>query len=87
MNEEEFESPYCPICTGCGEEGCCSATICEQHPDGHYCGGYLKDLQFGYKMYHKLMELIYEDEKYKEQIDVIRDDLYDKIYKVKDLDS
>ncbi len=22
---------YCPICTGCGEDGCCRALICEQH--------------------------------------------------------
>jgi hypothetical protein len=89
LTEEEWEeySPYCPICDSCGEDGCCPATSCQQHPNGHYCGGYLNDLKFGYKMYHKLMKLVYEDEKYKEQIDVIWDEMYDKMYKVKDLDS
>lgn len=44
------ESPYCPICDACGEDGCCSALNCEQHPDGDYCTTYLRDLKFGYKM-------------------------------------
>lgn len=25
---EEFESPYCNKCTGCGEAGCCSYLTC-----------------------------------------------------------
>jgi hypothetical protein len=35
--DEELRSPYCPICEACGEDGCCPATSCEQHPDGDYC--------------------------------------------------
>lgn len=46
--DEEQYSPYCPVCSACGEEGCCSATACVQHPDGHYCDSYLRDLKFGY---------------------------------------
>ena len=75
-NWEDY-SPYCPICSSCGEDGCCSALSCEHHPDGQYCETYLKELQFGYRMYHKLMELIDGDEKYKEQVDVIWDNTYD----------
>ena len=58
---EEDWSPYCPICDGCGEDGCCPATHCRQHPDGHYCNVYLAELKFGYRMYHQIMELIDED--------------------------
>ena len=41
----DMTSPYCPICSGCGEDGCCKATMCQMHPDGHYCETYLKDLK------------------------------------------
>ena len=47
---EESYSPYCPICSGCGEEGCCSPLMCKQDENGSYCESYLKDLHFGYKM-------------------------------------
>lgn len=30
-------SPYCPHCSSCGETGCCSPTVCINHPKGHYC--------------------------------------------------
>jgi hypothetical protein len=48
--EEQLQSPYCQICSGCGEEGCCSPLVCQQHPNGDYCGRYLDDLKFGYHM-------------------------------------
>jgi hypothetical protein len=79
-NKSEY-SPYCPICGGCGEDGCCPATACKQHPDGKYCETYLAELKFGYLMYHKLMELIDGDEKYETQVDVIWNELYDKVFK------
>ena len=79
--EEEYTSPYCPVCDACGEDGCCSAMSCQQHPDGHYCKTYLRDLKFGYRMYKELMRLIEDDKKYKEQVDKIWDETYDGIYK------
>ncbi len=30
-------NPYCPYCSSCGETGCCSPTVCINHPKGHYC--------------------------------------------------
>jgi hypothetical protein len=81
LNDEEIESPYCPVCDGCGEEGCCSPVHCQQSPNGHYCKTYLKDLKFGYLMYDQIMELIGDDEKYKEQIDKLWDETYEKIYR------
>ena len=50
MSEQEEYSPYCPVCTACGEEGCCSPMGCSQDPNGDYCKGYLKDLKHGYAM-------------------------------------
>ena len=78
-NKEEY-SPYCPVCDACGEDGCCSATACKQHKDGKYCQTYLKELKFGYVMYHKLLELIDEDPKYEDQVNKIWDEVWDKIF-------
>jgi hypothetical protein len=80
---ESDESPYCPICTGCGEEGCCSPLNCTQNPNGFYCQTYLNDLKFGYKMYNEVSELIKDDPKYKDDVDVIFDRVYNEIYRVK----
>jgi len=77
---ENFYSPYCEICTGCGEDGCCPASNCQQHPDGKYCEIYLKELKFGYLMYHKLMGMVEEDPKYKEEISEVFDELWDRIF-------
>jgi len=50
------------------------------HPDGEYCEHYHLELRFGYKMYHKLMELIGRDEKYSDQVDKIWDEQRNKIF-------
>ena len=52
-------SPYCPICDACGEDGCCSALSCQQHPDGDYCEGYLEELKISYRMNRFFQEKIY----------------------------
>ena len=72
---------YCPVCSGCGEEDCCSPLNCIQSPDGSYCQRYLNDLKFGYKMYNEISKLIGDDPKYKEDIDKLFDKVYDEIYK------
>jgi hypothetical protein len=71
-------SPYCPVCTGCGEDGCCSALHCEQSENGMYCKTYLRDLKFGYLLSKDLYELISKDERYKENLD----EIFDKNYKI-----
>jgi hypothetical protein len=53
------EIPSCKICTACGEDGCCSATMCVQHKDGEYCQGYLEELKIGYKMFEWTYNHIY----------------------------
>lgn len=79
--EEKYESPYCPICTGCGEEGCCSPIHCEQSSDGFYCKSYLRDLKFGYQMYKDIYDLIPKDEETQKKLDKILDENYDIFYK------
>lgn len=68
---EKFESPYCPVCSGCGEEGCCSPLNCEMSKDGMYCEGYLKDLKFGYRMQEELYEHVDSD---------VRDKIFNEVY-------
>jgi hypothetical protein len=79
--EEEDYSPYCSVCSGCGEEGCCSPICCVQHEEGKYCKTYLNDLKFGYLMYEKIYNLVFNDEKYKNEIENIFSETYDKIYR------
>ncbi len=79
-NEESY-SPYCKICEACGEEGCCSAMCCQQHSEGDYCQGYLKDLKFAYVMYREIYNMVSDDPKYKEKIEELWHQTYDNIYK------
>ena len=80
MSDNDDYSPYCPICEGCGEDGCCSAISCKQHPDGSYCKTYLKDLKFGYLLSKELFKLI-EESKNTELIKSMGE-IYDKIYDI-----
>jgi hypothetical protein len=80
MTDTEY-SPYCKICEACGEEGCCSAMCCQQHPEGEYCQGYLMDLKFAYAMYREIYNMVSEDPKYKEKIEELWHETYDNIYK------
>ena len=77
---EEWESPYCPACEACGEEGCCSALCCNQSPEGHYCAGYIRDLRFGYRMYKDMWELIPKDPETQAKLDAIYDKNWDIEY-------
>lgn len=80
----ESESVYCNICSACGEEGCCSPLLCQQHKDGSYCEWYLRDLKYGYKSYNDIIKYI--DENYNDDSDLIKkikeinDENYNKFY-------
>ena len=56
--EKDIFDVYCNICGSCGEDGCCPATMCQQHADGMYCPGYLDDLKFGYLMFKDTYDLL-----------------------------
>jgi hypothetical protein len=79
--ENKYE-PYCPVCSGCGEEGCCSPLICDQSPDGHYCGSYLKYLKFTYKINQYFEENICDkmSEELIEQYNTEWNKLWDEFY-------
>jgi len=81
IEETEYESPYCKICSGCGEDGCCSALICQQHPEGSYCQTYLRDLKYGYKMFDEIDKILPNDEEFKKKYEEIFHKVYDLIYK------
>lgn len=74
------KGPYCPICDGCGEEGCCSPLMCDQHPEGHYCALYLKDLKFGYKMFQWMEKNIKLSPEQEELYNKQWDETYDQFY-------
>ena len=80
MTDQEAEI-YCKICDSCGEDGCCSAIICQQHQLGKYCETYLKDLQLAYLMYNDLELLLKDDVKYQSKIQKLYDKNYEKIYR------
>jgi hypothetical protein len=82
MSDQESYNPYCPVCEGCGEEGCCSPIHCQQTPEGSYCKGYLRDLKFGYAMNSFFQEKIWGrmSEELKEEYDREWDKVYDQFY-------
>jgi len=60
--EEEGDdnySPYCPVCSGCGESGCCSPKNCT--PDNILCQypkTYTADLKLGYRTFERFWDLL-----------------------------
>jgi hypothetical protein len=77
---EEKQEDYtliCPVCTGCGEDGCCKATMCQMSPDGSYCESYLKDLKIGYLMDEWVMENLYEQ--FTDEMKAAYDKKYDEL--------
>ena len=81
QNEDDY-SPYCKVCGACGEDGCCSAMMCKQSPDGDYCDHYLKELKFSYLMHKDTYDLL-TDEEAKKKRDAFFDENWDLIFKQK----
>jgi hypothetical protein len=60
-NEEDDDSysPYCKVCSGCGESGCCSPLNCSpDDPKCHYPKTYTEDLKLGYRTFEKWYDLL-----------------------------
>lgn len=74
-------SPYCKVCSSCGEEGCCSPIKCKYVKNGEYCQNYLNDLKFSYLMYNDIYSLLKDDQESKEKIKEIFDKNWTTIYK------
>jgi len=36
IDEDETQSPYCPVCEACGDDGCCPPWICKHTDDCLY---------------------------------------------------
>lgn len=61
LEEEENDnySPYCPVCTGCGESGCCSPKNCDPYNiNCHYPETYTADLRLGYATFERWYDLL-----------------------------
>ncbi|MBC8147235.1 MAG: hypothetical protein H8E98_04550 [Bacteroidetes bacterium] len=88
-------SPYCKLCSSCGEEGCCSPISCmykcmddNQPKKCEYGAGYAKDLHFAYlveksqsKLIHKLKKRQINQREFFEELDKEWHHFYDFIYK------
>lgn len=61
--DDDSYSPYCPVCSGCGESGCCSPLGCEpDDPKCHYPKTYTADLKLGYRTFEKWYDLLEEND-------------------------
>ena len=78
---ECYPSPYCSICENCGEDGCCSATSCKQHPDGKYCKSYLDSMRFSHILVDRIFSEFGGDKELINRLSVVYDDVWDKFYK------
>lgn len=61
-HENDNYSPYCPVCSGCGESGCCSPKNCT--PDNILCQypkTYTADLKLGYRTFERFWDLLEEN--------------------------
>ena len=59
IEEEDNYSPYCEICSGCGEDGCCPAVFCTMEEGCKYPKTYLRDLKEGYIFMKEFYSKIY----------------------------
>ena len=78
--EKKEYNPYCLVCEGCGEEGCCSPLNCDQHIDGKYCKAYLRDLKFSYRNLKDFISILYQYEDKNKEILEIFDQIWEKNY-------
>ncbi len=63
LQDDANYSPYCPVCTGCGESGCCSPLNCDpDNPECHYPKTYTADLKLGYRTFEKWYDLLDEND-------------------------
>jgi hypothetical protein len=69
---------YCPYCTSCGETGCCSPTICINHPKGFYCERNMGDLRVSYYTLDKFWQWIYNNKESNEEVLNKLNEIYDK---------
>lgn len=57
-NIEEY-SPYCKLCSSCGESGCCSPMMCSFEEGCEYRNTYITELKENYIFVREFYETIY----------------------------
>lgn len=91
--KKTYDSSYCELCGGCGEDGCCSYLKCFksliENPKCDYGETYLKDAQFADKLYTLGFNIIQKlknhqltsdeaVEEYENEYDIIWNEIYNK---------
>jgi hypothetical protein len=74
MENIEDYSPYCAVCSGCGEDGCCSVMKCTFEDGCQYKQTYLNDLRDSYVFMREFYQKIYPNLTEEIQKDI--DELY-----------
>ena len=72
---------YCPHCSSCGETGCCSPTICINHPKGFYCERNMGDLRVSYHTFNNFYNWLHENKNNKK---LSKKDVFEKLVKIYD---
>lgn len=73
--KEQLDSPYCPQCNACGEDGCCSGSRCKKNTC-LYGDSYALEYEYNKEMASRL----YESFPDKEELEKIFTVVYDKFY-------
>ena len=92
FNKDKYESPYCKICTSCGEEGCCPYLNCFSHlienDNCKYGHVHLRDAKFdyrlskmGYDIINKLENGLFDAELAVKEYHKQWNEIYEDVYK------
>lgn len=82
FSEEDEGSPYCPVCSGCGESGCCSPLNCEpDNPKCHYPKTYTEDLKLGYRTFSKWYDLLQQNDWFGKEEEFMK--IYDEMLDIR----
>jgi hypothetical protein len=89
MSEEENYSPYCEICSACGETGCCPVYMCTMEDGCKYKETHLRELKESYSLMEEFYKHIYNKlpQDLKEEFDKIEDKNFEYWYGKERTDS
>jgi hypothetical protein len=72
---------YCPYCSSCGETGCCSPSICINHPKGFYCERNMGELRSTYYTMNSFYNWLHKN---KENKKISKKDILQKLHEIMD---
>lgn len=92
INEDETYSPYCKLCEGCGEDGCCDSLSCARKLmvesaapiDCKYGNTAYNDIEFAVKMYREMYNNLADAnsiEEYRAFVESLFDQMFEECYR------